>query len=290
MRQKNYNAVLNTGNGLQEVVTSMRHYKVLLLIAMLLVAVAANAQYSRIADITGTNHNLSSTSTGTVKAQTFTQICFFCHVPHQMQETNDPAVTTAPNAQYPLWNHYLSSKSSYGVYSSPSFDAFGTDIADLGGAVAGSATVSNLCLSCHDGTVGVNTLYKGQRTGTAPTLRDSPAMNCNGTLTAVNVPCLMPADAQIGSDTLGLRDEHPLNFTYDAALAAKSVSLVVPVTNTTLGGSRLGVPTSSGKFLPLFASKMQCATCHDVHSNAAGRPFLRASTTGSEICLACHGK
>ncbi len=188
MRQKNHNAVLNTGNGLQEVVTSMRHYKVLLLIAMLLVAVAANAQYSRIADITGTNHNLSNTSTGTIKAQTFSQICFFCHVPHQMQETNDSAVTTPPAGQYPLWNHYLSSKASYGVYSSPSFDAFGTDIADLGGAVAGSASVSNLCLSCHDGTVGVNTLYKGQRTGTAPTLRDSPAMNCEGTLTGVNVP------------------------------------------------------------------------------------------------------
>jgi predicted CXXCH cytochrome family protein len=260
------------------------------LIVVLLLAVSANAQYSRIADITSTNHNMSSTATGTVKAQTFTQICYFCHVPHQMQETNDPAVTTPPNMQYPLWNHYLSSKASYGVYSSPSFDAFGTDIADLGGAVAGSAGVSNLCLSCHDGTVGVNTLYKGQRTGAGVTLRDSPAMNCNGTLTAVNVPCLMPADAQIGSDTFGLRDEHPLNFTYDAALAAKSISLVVPVTNTTLGGTRLGVPTSSGKFLPLFASKMQCATCHDVHSNTVARPFLRASTTASEICLACHGK
>ena len=30
---------------------------------------------------------------------------------------------------------------------------------DLGGAVAGSAQVSNLCLSCHDGTIAVHSLY-----------------------------------------------------------------------------------------------------------------------------------
>lgn len=252
-------------------------------VVVLFLATNANAQYSRIADIVGTNHNLSSTGAGHVKAQTFTQICFYCHVPHQMKETTDPAVTTAPSGQYPLWNHYLSSKGSYGVYSSPSFDPLGTDIADLGGAVAGSAGISNLCLSCHDGTVGINTLYKGQF---APTGRFSPAMNCEGVLTGNNVPCLMPSDAQIGSDTLGLRDEHPLNFTYDATLAGKSVSLVVPI----VSNGRTGLNSSSGKFLPLFADKMQCATCHNVHSNANGRPFLRASTTGSEICLACHGK
>jgi predicted CXXCH cytochrome family protein len=40
----------------------------------------------------------------------------------------------------------------------------------------------------------------------------------------------------------------------------------------------------------LFSGKMQCATCHEVHSNTVGRPFLRASTTGSDLCLGCHGK
>jgi predicted CXXCH cytochrome family protein len=45
-----------------------------------------------------------------------------------------------------------------------------------------------------------------------------------------------------------------------------------------------------GNFLPLFDGKMQCATCHDVHDNSTYRPFLRASTTQSALCLACHGK
>jgi predicted CXXCH cytochrome family protein len=253
------------------------------LVVGLFLATNANAQYSRIANIVSTSHNMSSTSSATIKAVSNTQICYYCHVPHQVKETTDAAVTTDPNGQYPLWNHYLSSTASYGVYSSPSFDPLGTDITDLGGAIAGSATVSNLCLSCHDGTVGVNTLYKGQY---ASGTRISPDFGGGN-----NVAVLMPADMQVGSDTLGLRDEHPLNFTYNAALAAKSVSLVVPtVEANNLGGTRMGLRTSSGKFLPLFDSKMQCATCHDVHDNSSARPFLRASTTGSEICLACHGK
>lgn len=144
----------------------MKRSYVLLLIALVVVfSVTANAQYSRIKDIVTTNHNMSSTGPNTVagmKAVSNTQICYYCHTPHPDFNNTDPAVTTGPNGQDPLWNHYLSSKASYGVYSSPSFDAFGTDIADVGGAVAGSAAVTNLCLSCHDGTVGVNTLYKGQ--------------------------------------------------------------------------------------------------------------------------------
>lgn len=261
-----------------------RKYAILLsLVVVVFVAANANAQYSRIANIVTTNHNMSASTGGALKATTFDQICFFCHVPHQMLDTTDPAVTTEPSGQYPLWNKALSSVASYGVYSSPSFDAMGTDIADLGGAVAGSATVSNLCLSCHDGTVGVNTLYKGQY---SPTGRRSPDFGGG-----INVAVFMPEDAQIGSDTLGLRDEHPINFTYDATLAAKSRNLVVPISDPSgLGGSRTGLQPTVGNFLPLFDGKMQCATCHDVHDNSTYRPFLRASTTQSALCLACHGK
>jgi predicted CXXCH cytochrome family protein len=268
----------------------MKRTYVILLIAMIVVlTVSAQAQYSRIKNIVGSNHDMSSTNaTAALHAVSNKQICYYCHSPHPDQANNDPAVTTAPNGQTPLWNHYLSSKASYGVYSSPSFDPFGTDIADLGGAVAGSAAVSNLCLSCHDGTVGVNTLYKGQYTGNAPTHRDSPDFGGG-----LNVAVMIPGSsgAVIGGGTAGLSDMHPLNFTYDATLAGKSVSLVVPTTASNgFGGTRTGVNTSSGKFLPLFADKMQCATCHDVHDGTTNRPFLRASTNGSELCLGCHGK
>jgi len=261
-----------------------------------LVAVNAAAQYSHIKDITGTDHNLSSSGTGAVHATAETEICFFCHAPHQLLSTTDTTVTTKPNQQSPLWNKYLSSTASYGVYSSTSFNALGTDIADVGGAVAGSATVTNLCLSCHDGTVGVNTLYHGQF-GVG-----SPAMSCNGTAVAANSPCLMPDATQIGNPATiaglpSLADLHPVNFTYDANLAAKTVDLVTPIPNASgVGGAtRMGVPGSvGGTFLPLFQTgagtyKMQCPTCHDVHSNRNGRPFLRDTTAASALCLDCHG-
>lgn len=266
-----------------------RKYAVLLSLVVLVFMVAtAHAQYARIADIVSTNHNMSSTGSNSIpgmKASTNTQICYYCHSPHPEQNTTDTAVTTAPNGQTPLWNHYLSSTASYGVYSSPSFDAFGTDIADVGGATAGSATVTNLCLSCHDGTVGINTLYKGEYVSATQT-RISP--NFGG---GNNVASLIGATAASeGAVIDNLAHVHPVNFTYNATLAAKSASLVIPTPHAALGGTTTGVTTSGGKFLPLFAGKMQCASCHEVHSQSAGRPFLRASTTGSEICLGCHGK
>lgn len=260
-----------------------RRYAILLsLLVGLFIASTASAQYSHIKNIVNSSHDMSSTSAATIKAKSNTQICYYCHTPHQDLSNSDTAVTMAPNGQTPLWNHYLSSKATYGVYSSPSFNAMGTDIADLGGATPGSAAVSNLCLSCHDGTVGVNTLFKGQYSAGNHVSPDFGS--------GTNVAVLMPSDTQVGSNTLGLSDIHPINFTYDATLAAKSVSLVTPTTATGgVGGTRTGVNTSSGKFLPLFAGKMQCATCHDVHDGTTFRPFLRASTTGSELCMGCHG-
>jgi len=266
-----------------------------------LVAVNAAGQYSHIIDVVGSDHNLSTSGTGAVVATKESEICFFCHAPHQLLSTSDPSLITGPISatgvpQAPLWNHYLSSTASYGVYSSTSFDALGTDITDVGGAMAGSAAVTNLCLSCHDGTVGVNVLYHGQF-GTG-----SPAMNCNGTAVAANKPCIMPDATQIGNPLTkaglpSLADLHPVNFTFDAALAGKTVDLIAPTVDASgLGGTRFGVPGSvAGSFLPLFQSatggtfKMQCATCHDVHSSRNGRPFLRDTTTGSALCLDCHG-
>jgi len=77
-------------------------------------------------------HNLSVSGTGTVKATGTTEICIFCHAPHN----TDPAP--------PLWNH-LQSGTTYTPYTS-------TTMAAAPGAPTGSA---KLCLSCHDGTVAI---------------------------------------------------------------------------------------------------------------------------------------
>ena len=39
----------------------------------------------------------------------------------------------------------------------------------------------------------------------------------------------------------------------------------------------------------LFNGKVQCASCHDAHGTANSM-FLRVTSTGSALCLACHVK
>ncbi|MCP3909492.1 MAG: hypothetical protein GY713_00910, partial [Actinomycetia bacterium] len=108
---------------------------------IILIALAVVAGVSS-AGVVGSKHDLSSS--GGTAASDATRVCVFCHTPHQ---------TTAAAGQYPLWNHTLSAAGPYGAYTSSTIDA--DDITAIPVAVAGSASNSNLCLSCHDGTVSV---------------------------------------------------------------------------------------------------------------------------------------
>lgn len=86
-------------------------------------------------------HNLSTTGPGPVKSTVLTEICVFCHTPHNA----NPAV--------PLWNQTLSSGVTYQPYTS-------TTIKATVGLPTGS---SKLCLACHDGTVALgNTINNGR--------------------------------------------------------------------------------------------------------------------------------
>ncbi len=176
------------------------------------------------------------------------QVCVFCHTPHQ---------NASANAQDPLWNKQLSNVNSYGVYSSSTLNA--NDISDIGQATAGSATTSHLCMSCHDGTVAVNALYKQPLDGNAGTLTQIPNNS----------------SAYLGTS---LSDDHPINFTYDDALANADGGLVTPASSSYVTNG-----------IPLYDGKVQCASCHNVH-DPANRPFLRVSNSGSGLCLTCHIK
>jgi len=90
----------------------------------------ARAQGERVAS---TLHNLSASGPGEIRALDETEICKFCHIPHNAVEP------------VPLWGHTLS-RAEYRV--PPVSAADGTR--RPGGQPDGS---SRLCLSCHDGTV-----------------------------------------------------------------------------------------------------------------------------------------
>lgn len=60
------------------------------------------------AGVRGTKHDLSINGPGTLKAVAETQVCVFCHTPHNAE----PA--------YPLWGHELTNVVNYKHYTSPS--------------------------------------------------------------------------------------------------------------------------------------------------------------------------
>lgn len=224
-----------------------------LIIVIAVLTVAAVPAYAQ--SITGSKHDLRATGGGTATGTNLEEICVACHTPHQ---------ATAANGQTPLWNRNLSATASYGTYSSTTLDASPAPV-DLGGATLGTAQISNLCLSCHDGTVSVLSMLN--EPNAAP-----------GAITPVAIASRIDATGKIISNAnLGtdLSDDHPVNFNYDATLVTNDGGLNDPATLT-------GVK--------LFGGTVQCASCHNPHDSTTGVPFLRVNNSGSTLCLRCHAK
>ena len=83
-----------------------------------------------------TKHNLSVSGPGPITALSESQICIFCHIPHQQ----------APAARY-LWNR-SDPANAYIPYFSSTLKA---DVGQPTGA-------SRMCLSCHDGTIALGAI------------------------------------------------------------------------------------------------------------------------------------
>jgi len=214
--------------------------KVLLIAA--LVALMASPSFAL---ISGSKHDFSSAAWKAGDTRT----CVVCHTPHNGQT----AVTNAP-----LWNHELSA-STYVLYTGgTTYNA--TSVQPSG--------VSKLCLSCHDGTVGLEA-FGGVTTSTN---KISTYANLNDT----------PA-------SVGLSNDHPISIAYTTASATADGGLNNP--STALSGV-----TGSGTIATdmLFTNKLECASCHDVHNGGnggAGFPkMLIKANTGSALCLTCHAK
>ena len=160
-----------------------------------------------------------------------TDICVVCHTPHSAQSTQT----------IPLWNHVTTETTGFTVYA-------GT----LDNGTVGQPTgVSLACLSCHDGSVAIDS-YGGVTTGTD---------TIGGTWNL----------------TRDLSDDHPISFsiTDDADPGIRTIALIT---------------APAGSNLPLFGSnEVQCPTCHNPHDNIYGK-FLRNDNAGSGLCLDCHIK
>ena len=192
-----------------------------------------SSQQTGTAAISGSAHDFSGKGWGS------TELCIFCHTPHFAQTS----ITQAP-----LWNHSNTVVAAYTLYSSPS----------LAAALSQPNGQSKICLSCHDGTVAVDSF------AVAGVMRSGVV-----TIGSTN---------RIGGAS-SLATDHPISFTYDLGLTTNSLS-------------GLAVPSSAawvdaGHTVPLFAGKLECGSCHEPHNNSFGK-FLRISNAGSALCIKCH--
>ncbi len=97
-----------------------------------------------------------------------------------------------------------------------------------------------------------------------------------------------------------LATSHPISFVYDSALATLDGGLKDPAEPSTLGGTIL-LDLLDGE------SKLQCTSCHDIHSSGIGKSMLKGYNYGfeevqasdgsiinvhhgSELCRMCHMK
>ncbi len=162
--------------------------------------------------------------------------CEYCHAPHSAH----------PDIQ-PLWSQKLSTTTNYTLYADSTIVNEGQE------PTLGSA--SNLCLSCHDGTVapGETTPYG--------------RIKMSGSMNSQDV---------FGTNLQGM---HPFNF----KLPLKSASNLLP---SLVSSRKTGNPA-----VKLINGNVQCTSCHEPHVQVidpVAQDFLVMNNANSALCLACH--
>ena len=212
----------------------MKTPNLLKLTAAALLLVAANS-FAQSGTIVGSRHDFSYAGWSN------NEVCIVCHAAHN--NLNLPGEL--------LWNH-TNSTADYTVYSSPTFDQV---------AASPPSGSSKLCLSCHDGTVAVDSF--GGDTGTELIGNFNP-------------------NVDFGTD---LSNDHPISFAYVVGEGEE----LNPVTTTVTFGDGSGGTISN----MLFGGQVECSSCHDVHSTKSGlanKYLLLIDNTDSTLCLTCHAK
>ncbi|UCG78257.1 MAG: cytochrome c3 family protein [Nitrospirota bacterium] len=230
--------------------------KLIVLLTVLVFVVSAVTVY---AAVQGSKHDFT-TATGPDATIANASLCGTCHIPHGGALTGDA----------PLWAKNLAALGPYTTYNSS-----GTGATLSGTAVGAPGTMSLVCLSCHDGTVGIQTITKNSVTYNIGAVTAGTYVNAAGTINAtVGANGYSPL---IGTD---LTNDHPVGLVYDSA-------------NATLAGLNSTVNATTDRVVdiyPLFGGgdgvgTTECASCHDPH-DTTNVPFLRAPI--ANVCGDCH--
>ena len=265
-------------------------------------------------------HNLGVTGTGPSAnggaRNQFTgtaEICVFCHTPHGGDSS----------AAAPLWNRNLGSPSRFSTYDQLGTSTFDAKIADVG-------SVSIACLSCHDGTIALDSMINEPGSGA-----DNPGFSAGSWRGDDNEP----APSGIGSNEnsavlkagivqnlgIDLTNDHPIGMQFAGGGISASKPVVPQGETNDPDFAEVLYKVKDGQFLwwvdrdwrtggdgertkrdvVLYTRDasngypgqseqepfVECASCHDPHTTE-NPTFLRISNTDtpSGLCLTCHVK
>lgn len=215
------------------------------------------------AGLVGSRHDLSAGMGSAYKHgapyvyNSYSDPCVYCHTPHSTPSSTDL-----------YWNRPYST-ASYTVYSSPTIKSKPSQ--------PDSSSSSALCLSCHDGTIAVDSVIIQPDPGYKVATRhrrmskDYAADSCGACHTESGA--FAPSGVRrafLGTD---LSKNHPINMFYDNVVNPQLVSSAAV----------------EGAGLKLYNGMVQCATCHNPHDPTYGT-FLRRPNSQSGLCLTCHIK
>lgn len=221
--------------------------------------------------ISTTKHNLSSGGpAGNITFST-TELCGFCHVPHNA------------NTTLALWARAAPTGTGYSVTTQT------TAGTPLPATSAATGTGSQRCLSCHDGTVALN-VSLGLA---APALLADP----NTRTSAGGGGRVLSA----GPDYFAtLESQHPVGIPFPGNAASKantaeygsgsttgcSAGIALCVTGGNANGASIKLEGTSAA-----NATLQCSSCHEPHKSTVAT-FLRVDPASSvnALCGACHVK
>ncbi len=273
-------------------------------------------QFSNIGGITNTRHNLTqgpivnNGDTMDSFRNDYGEVCVYCHTPHGANNT----------VALPLWNRTFNNP-AYTTYDTLNTSTLTSDIDQPG--------INSLaCLSCHDGTLGVDSIINMPGSGgydvnqqtsqnnafldtwvaqnggpdnTHQGLSDTECLVCHSTGATGD---LFPnaTDFRVFAIGTDLTNDHPVGIQLPAANGPGTDFNSPTAVRTSIqwfdtdGDTR--PDTDEIRFYDSGTGpRVECGSCHDPHGVAPGgsgglinRSFLRISNEGSAVCLTCHVK
>lgn len=231
----------------------------------------AGAQFQSVVD---SPHNLSAFGPGTIRATSESQVCIFCHAPHNSSPVK------------PLWNRAMP-VDAYTIYTSRSLDA-------KPGQPTGT---SKMCLSCHDGTIALGAVFSQptpiSMVGGVTTMPQGRGLI--GTDLRDDHPISFPYDSSLAAADPKLRQPAALPHAIRLDGNGELQCTTCHDAHNNVHGSFLVMSNFASQLCmqchtmgsTTVPAHQDCASCHVAHGSPSG-PYLLRAPTIAETCLACH--